>query len=268
MTISTQKPTSRNSRRWLPALLLATALVGVGSAGLSTAGADSASAAVPVGSVRAPIALGAAGTFAILSQTGVTDVYASAVNGNVGASPITGAAVHLSCGEVQTGTIFTVDAAGPACAVTAPSYLNTVIGDMGIAYQDAAMRQDADAIDLGAGEIGGLTLNPGLYKWNTGVTISTDVTLTGGPNDVFIFQIAGNLSEAGAKQVTLAGGVQAKNVFWQTAGSVSLGTTAHFEGIVLAKSLIAVKTGASVNGRLLSQTAVTLQKNAITEPAN
>lgn len=266
MSTFTQKPHS-GIRRWLPAMLFAVAIAGVGTAGLGTAGATPASAAVPTGSVRAPIALGSAGTFAILAQTGVTDVYASAVNGNVGASPITGAAIHLSCDEVQTGIIYTVDAAGPACAVTDPAYLNTVVGDMGIAYQDAVSRDQADAIDLGAGEIGGLTLNPGLYQWNTGVTISSDVTLTGGPNDVFIFQVAGNISEAGAKQVTLAGGVQAKNVFWQTAGSVSIGTAAHFEGVVLSKSLIAVKTGATVNGRLLSQTAVTLQMNAVTQPA-
>jgi hypothetical protein len=96
--------------------------------------------------------------------------------------------------------------------------------------------------------------------------ISNDVTLSGGPNDVWIFQIAGNLSEANGKHLTLAGGAKAKNIFWQVAGSVALGTTAHFEGVVLGKTLIAVNTGASVNGRLLAQTAVTLQMNAVTAP--
>ncbi|TFB96143.1 ice-binding family protein [Cryobacterium sp. HLT2-28] len=241
-------------------LVLAVAVAGAGSAAI----AGSASA---TGLPQAPVELGTAGTFAILSQTGVTDVYASAVNGNVGASPITGAAILLTCPEVQTGTIFSVDAAGPPCEVTAPSFLTTVVGDMGIAYGDAAGRVNPDFVDLGAGEIGGLTLLPGLYKWNTDVTISTDVTLSGGPDDVFIFQISGNLDEASAKNVTLAGGVQAKNVFWQTAGSTSIGTTAHFEGTILGKTLIAMKTGATINGRLLSQTAVTLQSNTVTEPA-
>lgn len=216
---------------------------------------------------QAPVNLGTAGTFAILTKSGVTDVYASAINGNVGASPITGAAIGLECPEVMTGTIFTVDAAGPACAVTAPSFLTTVVGDMETAYNDAAGREFPDFIDLGAGEIGGLTLLPGLYKWNGGVSISTDVTLEGGPNDVWIFQVAGTIDQAAAKAVTLAGGAQAKNVFWQSAGAVSIGTTAHFEGTILAKTMIAMKTHASTNGRLLAQTAVTLQMNTVTQPA-
>ena len=246
-------------RKRLLAALLAVAVVGVGSAGLG-------GAAVADPLPQAPVALGVAGTFAILSQTGVTDVPSSAVTGNVGASPITGAATLLSCPEV-TGTIFSVDAANPACKVTDATLLTTAVGDMGIAYTDAAGRPNPDFVNLGAGEIGGLTLLPGLYKWNTDVSISSDVTLSGGPNDVFIFQISGTLAEAPAMKVTLAGGVQAKNVFWQTAGAVSLGTTAHFEGTILSKTMVAMNTGASINGRLLAQTAVTLQSNTVTEPA-
>lgn len=216
---------------------------------------------------QAPVDLGSAGTFAILSKTGVTDVYKSAVTGNVGSSPITGAAILLSCPEVS-GTIFSVDAAGPLpCTVNAAPFLTLAVLDMEIAYLDAAGRTSPNYTEVGAGEIGGLTLNPGLYKWGTGVKISTDVTLTGGPNDVFIFQIAGTLVQANATRVTLAGGVQAKNIFWQVAQGASIGTTAHFEGIMLAKTNIAVKTGASVQGRLMAQTAVTLQMNAVTQPA-
>lgn len=219
------------------------------------------------GSYQAPVYLGSAATFAILSQSGITDVYRSAIVGNVGTSPITGAALLLTCGEV-TGTIFTVDAAGPLpCAVNSPSLLTTAVGDMGFAYLDAAGRTSPDSIALGAGEIGGLTIAPGLHKWSTGVKISKDVTLSGGPNDVWIFQIAGTLTEASATRVTLAGGALAKNIFWQVAGSVMLGTNSHFEGVVLGKTLIAVNTGATVNGRLLAQSAVTLQMNAITAPA-
>jgi hypothetical protein len=215
----------------------------------------------------APVDLGSAGTFAILSKTGVTDVYASAVTGNVGSSPITGAAILVTCTEVS-GTIFSVDAAGPLpCTVTAAPFLNSAVLDMEIAYLDAEGRTSPDFTETGAGEIGGLTLGPGLYKWGTGVLISTDVTLTGGPNDVFIFQIAGKLLQANATRVTLAGGAQAKNIFWQVADSVAIGTTAHFEGVVLAKTEIAVRTNASVQGRLLAQTAVTLQMNAVTQPA-
>ena len=84
---------------------------------------------------------------------------------------------------------------------------------------------------------------------------------------MWIFQVAGTLDQANATRVTLAGGALAKNIFWQVAGAVTIGTTAHFEGVVLAKTLVAVNTGASVNGRLLAQTAVTLQMNAVTQPA-
>ena len=216
---------------------------------------------------QSPVHLGSAGTFTILSKTGITDVYASAIVGDVGTSPITGAALLLSCGEV-TGNIYTVDAAGPLpCATTDATFLTSAVGDMGFAYDDAAGRQSPDFTELGAGEIGGLTLAPGLYKWGTGVLITTDVTLSGGPDDVWIFQVAGTLNQGNAKRVTLAGGAQAKNIFWVVAGAVTIGTTAHFEGIILAKTMIAVNTGASVNGRLLAQTAVTLQMNAVTQPA-
>ena len=214
-----------------------------------------------------PVNLGKAGSFAILTKTGITDVYASSVKGDVGTSPITGAALLLRCGEVA-GKVYTVDAAGPLpCRVTDPSTLNTAVGDMEFAYTDAAGRVLPDFINLGAGEIGGRTLAPGLYKWGTDVSISKNVTLSGGPNTVWIFQIAGRLKQASATHVILTGGALAKNIFWQVAGAVMIGTTAHFEGVVLAKTLIAVNTEASVNGRLLAQTAVTLQMNTVTQPA-
>jgi hypothetical protein len=218
--------------------------------------------------IQAPVKLGSAGTFALLSKTGITNVYASVINGDVGASPITGAAIGLTCGELATGIIYTVNAAGPLpCSVTAATLLTAAVGDMEAAYLDAAGRVLPDFTELGSGEIGGKTLVPGLYKWGTDVKISKDVTLAGGPTAVWIFQIAGGIEQASATRVTLTGGALAKNVFWQAAGVVSIGTTAHFEGVVLAKTMVAVKTGASVNGRLLAQTAVTLQKNSVTQPA-
>jgi hypothetical protein len=228
-----------------------------------------ASAAKPAPAhVQAPVKLGSAGTFALLSKTGVTNVYASVIKGDVGASPITGAAIGLTCGEIAAGIIYSVDAAGPRpCSVTAAGLLTSAVSDMETAYTDAAGRVLPDFTELGSGEIGGKTLVPGLYKWGTGVKISKDVTLSGGPTAVWIFQIAGGIEQAGATRVKLTGGALAKNVFWQAGDVVSIGTTAHFEGVVLAKTMIAVKTGASVNGRLMAQTAVTLQKNSVTQPA-
>lgn len=209
--------------------------------------------------------LGVAANFAILSKTGITDVYKSTVTGDVGASPITGAAILLKCDEV-TGTIFSVDAAGPACKITDATRLTTAIGDMQIAYTNAAGRVNPDFLNLGAGTIGGKTLTPGLYKWTSTLNIPTDITISGSPTDVWIFQVSGNLNMSSSVRITLTGGAQAKNIFWQTSGAVTLGSTSHFEGNILSQTGINLKTGASINGRMMAQTAVTLQMNTVTIP--
>jgi hypothetical protein len=209
--------------------------------------------------------LGVAGNFAILTKTGITSVYKSSVTGDIGTSPITGAAMVLECDEV-TGNVYSVDAAGPACKTTSASMLTTGISNMQTAYTDAAGRTTPDFVNLGAGNIGGKTLTPGLYKFTSSVNIPTDIALAGGPDDVWIFQVAGNLDMSSAVNVTLSGGAQAKNIFWQVAGSVTFGTTSHFEGNVLGQTGIHLRTGASINGRLLAQTAATLQKSTVTQP--
>jgi hypothetical protein len=138
---------------------------------------------------------------------------------------------------------------------------------MEAAYADAAGRTLPDFINLGGGNISGLTLTPGLYTWGSGVTIDTgaSVTLKGGKNDVWIFQIAGTLTVGNGAQVILKG-AQAKNIFWQVADVTTIGTTANFKGIILDKTLIALQTGAVLTGRALAQTEVTLQMNAVIEP--
>jgi hypothetical protein len=147
-----------------------------------------------------------------------------------------------------------------------PTILTKAVLDMETAYEDAAGRSRPDFTELKRGDIGGLTLAPGLYKWSTSVTIPTDVTLSGTANDVWIFQISDNLTASNGVTVHLRGGAQSKNVFWQVAGLTTLGTTSQFEGIILCKTLIAFKTHASINGRLFSQTAVTLEMNKVTQP--
>ncbi len=210
--------------------------------------------------------LGVAGEFVILSKSGITNVYKSVITGDVGSSPITGAAIGVTCAEVS-GTIYSVNAAGPLpCRVTNASRLTTAVGDMQTAYTDAAGRSNPNFLNLGAGNIGGKTLTPGLYKWTTALIIPTNITISGGPNDIFIFQVAGTLTMSSAVRITLSGGAQAKNIFWQVAGAVTLGTTSHFEGIILGKTGINLQTGGTINGRLLAQTAVTLQKNTVTKP--
>ena len=229
----------------------------------------------------APVNLGTAGNYAILAETLVSTSSGTAITGDVGISPaaatyIQGFSLTLNqsgCfssptpSTLVTGKLYAADYNTNGCPT--PANLTTAIGDMMIAYTDAAGRTLPDHTELGAGDISGLTLTPGLYKWGTGVLINTDVTLSGGPNDVWIFQISGNLTMASATHMILAGGALPKNIFWQVGGGVgvAIGTTADFEGVILAAKAITLNTGATGNGRLLAQTAVTLLSNAVTQPA-
>ena len=220
-----------------------------------------------------PVDLGTAENYVILAESGITNVPTSAITGNLGVSPIAATAITgfgliyaagspYSTASQVTGKIYAATYASPT-----PASLTQAVGDMQTAYLDACGRKSPDYTELATGDIGGLTLQPGLYKWSTTVTIPKDVTLNGGPNDVWIFQIAGDVKEASAAKVTLTGGTLAKNVFWQVAGVVALGTTAHMEGVVLSKTAITLNTGASANGRLMAQTNVTLIMNTVVEPA-
>jgi hypothetical protein len=170
---------------------------------------------------------------------------------------------QFSTSSQLTGKAYAANYAEPT-----PAMLTVAVGDMGIAYADAAARSSPDKTELAAGDISGLTLVPGLYKWGTGVLINDDVILAGGPNHVWIFQIAGDLTMASDTSIILSGGAQANHIFWQVAGGagVNIGTGSHFEGIILARTAINMKTGASINGRLYAQTEVTLQSNPVVKP--
>ena len=212
-----------------------------------------------------------AGNFVILAKTGISTVPTSRVTGNMAVSPaaatfITGFSLTApptasSTSPQVVGLVYAADYDAPT-----PSNLTTAIGDMQLAFTDAAGRA-ASVTELGAGNIGGMTLTAGVYGWGTGLLIPTDLTLTGNATDVWVFQIAQNLTVSNAVNITLAGGALPKNVFWQVSGSVTLGTTSHFEGVVLSQTGISLGTGASINGRLLAQTAVSLDSSTVTQPA-
>ena len=213
----------------------------------------------------APVNLGTASNFVILAESQITNVPTSVVTGDVGLSPATGAGIGLTCAQV-TGAIYTVDAAGPLpCRITNATLLTSAIGAKGTAYTDAAGRAP-DYTELGAGNIGGLNLGPATYKWGTGVLIPSNVTLTGGANDVWIFQIAQGLTVSSGVQIILAGGALPQNIFWQTFAAADLGTTSKFKGIILSQTSVAMKTGATLDGRLYAGTAVTLDQNIATQP--
>jgi len=214
--------------------------------------------------------LGSAGNFVILAKSAITNTPTSAITGDIGLSPaaesfITGLALtrdasdQWSTSAQVTGKVYASDLAVPT-----PANMTAAISDMETAYTDAAGRTLPDETELGAGEIGGLVLAPGLYKWGTGVSITTDVTLSGSGH--WIFQIGQGLTVASAARVILAGGAVPANIVWQVAGAATLGTTSHVEGIVMSQTAITLGTGATVNGRLFAQSAVTLDGNTIVQP--
>jgi len=216
--------------------------------------------------------LGSSGSFAVLSKAGISTTGATAVVGDMGVSPvaasyITGfslilpAAGAFSTSALVTGKVYASDYANPT-----PSNLTNAVLDMQTAYT-AAMGIAPSATELGAGNIGGLTIAPGVYKWSTGVIIPTSVTLSGSANDVWVFQIAQNLNISSAQQIILSGGAQASNVFWIVTGQTTIGTGAVFNGNILDQTAIVLNTGAVLNGRALAQTAVTLDSNRVNIPA-
>jgi len=221
-------------------------------------------------SLLAAVNLGTSGDYAILAQSAINNSSTSAITGDIALSPaaasyITGMALTAATGYATstqvTGKVYAADMADPT-----PINLTTAVSDMITAYNDAAGRLSPDFLELGTGDLGGKTLSPGLYKWTTTVSLPSDVTISGGADDIWIFQISGDLTMSSAVQITLEGGAQAKNIIWQIAGQATIGTNAHFEGVILSKTAITFQTSASINGRALAQTAVILDSNAVTNP--
>ena len=215
--------------------------------------------------------LGTAGNYVILAKTGVSTASTSNITGDVGLSPAS--RTYLTgFGETLAGTYATsTQVSGQLFAATmdspTPSNLTTAVADMQTAYNFAAGRTEPDELNLLSGAIGGQTLTPGLYKWTSSVGISgSNLTISGTATDTWIFQVDGDLTLAAATSITLAGGAVEENIVWVVAGSVTMGTNSYFKGVVLCKTNIAVQTGASMKGRLLAQTAVTLDQATVTQP--
>ncbi|MFA6508197.1 MAG: Ig-like domain-containing protein [Treponemataceae bacterium] len=250
----------------------------------------------PGSDTRAAVDLLTAGDFVILAQQTITTTGTTAINGDLGLSP---AAVTLYTGfgetyrdatdaivgvgaaryarsslvsgigvwpTVGSGKIFSVDFLADA-GVT-KTKVDTAVADRITAYNDAAGRATPDGLNLGtpAGTINAVTFAPGLYKWGTNLEITGDITLTGTATDIWIFQVSGTINLASAKQIILSGGALPQNVFWQASGITTLVTNSVFKGIILGASNIVLQTGATLNGRALSFTAVTLDAATVTQP--
>jgi hypothetical protein len=197
----------------------------------------------------APIDLRSAAHFTILATSTTTTTGGGIINGDVGLSPV--GSQGIPPGQIR-GTIYN----GDPIAAQAQLDLNSAI----IAASPAQL---PGGIDTGA-ELGGKSLVAGVYQSPSGAydITSVDLTLSGGPNDVWVFQMASSLTVDVGRQVILTGGAQARNVFWQVGSSATIGTSAVFKGTIMAYASITMNASSTLDGRALAQNgAVTFNGN-------
>jgi hypothetical protein len=204
-----------------------------------------------------PVPLGSAANFDAVAGSTVT---------NTGPTTIAGGDLGLSPGSAVTGFPPGTLVSPAVMHVTDPTAAQGEL-DLTIAYNYAANLLGAAVLP---GELSGLTFTPGLYNNASTVMLSAgNVTLDGqgNANAVFIFQIGSTLTTSGSTQVVLAGGAQAKNVFWEVSSSATLGTNSIFKGNIIALQSVTLNTGASLQGRALARNgAVTFDSNTVTAP--
>jgi hypothetical protein len=270
-----KKPAMKRTALIAVAIVIALVVVGLGAGyiwltGNESDGAGDRGGSDGSGAGPATVNLRSADDFVILAKTGISTTGTTSIVGDVGISPaaatfITGfGLVYASGATYSTSSLVTGRVYAPDYTPPTPTKMTTAISDMETAYTDAAGRTNPDQTELGAGDITSMTLAPGLYKWGTGVIISAaGVTLSGGANDVWIFQIAQNLEVADGAHITLSGGAQASHVFWQVAGQATIGTTAAMQGIILCQTAIVLNTGATLDGMALAQSAVSMDANTV-----
>jgi hypothetical protein len=233
-------------------------------------------AMAPAAAYTSPLTvdLGAAGSYVILAESAITATAGTYVTGDLGISPaaasdMTGFGLVLDgSGQFSTSSIVSGSVYASNYATPTPADLDTAVSNMMAAYNDSANRITPDEINSGAaGDIEGLTIVPGLYNWTTGVQVSTgSVTFSGTASDIWILQINGGLTLASGTAVALIGGADPAHIFWQVSGQVTLETTSVMKGIILCKTAIVMNNGATLEGRALAQTAVTMVGNAVAPP--
>ena len=210
-----------------------------------------------------------AGNYVVLARTAINNTPTSIFTGDLGLSPmaesfITGfsqiSSTGFSTSDQVSGRIYASDMSSPT-----PANLASAVDNLIIAYDNAEARTDPDFIDLHSGEIDGQTLSPGLYKWSESVLITGTLTFSGNENDVWILQVTDNVTMRNDLEITLNGGAQAKNIFWQVGGNVSIGANSHFEGILLLMNGITMNAGSSLNGRVLTRAGAIFNAVTVTE---
>jgi hypothetical protein len=203
--------------------------------------------------VMESIALGSASGFAVLAGAAVTSTGETVITGDLGLSP--GTSVGGFPPGILNGTLRIND-----------EIANKSKLDLTTAFNDAAGRTSKDMVTLD-GNIGGLTLTPGLYKSTSSLEISSgDVTFDakGDADAVFIIQIASTFTTTPGRKVILSGSASASNIFWQVSSSASFGTTTVMKGTIMALESITFDTGATLDGRALARNgAVTMEGNTI-----
>jgi hypothetical protein len=216
--------------------------------------ADKNPVVIPVQTtLQSSVALGSATDLAVLAGSSVTSTGATTITGDMGLSP------GSSIGGFPPGILNGVEHINDATS-------NQAKLDLTAAYNDLAGRTSTDIVTL-SGNLGGLTLTPGLYKSTSSLAISSgDLTFDakGDADAVFIIQIATTLTTTSGRKVILAGGAVASNIFWVVGSSATFGTTTVFKGTVLAMQSITLNTGATVDGRVLARSgSITMAGNTI-----
>jgi hypothetical protein len=210
---------------------------------------------LPDGAPVTYVSLGTAGNFVVLSGQTVTNTGFTIINGNVGLYP--GSSITGFPPGVVNGVVHISD----AVAAKAKEDLNA-------AYTDASKRSGAP-IPL-SGDLGGMTLHPGLYVSATSIELTSgDLTLDalGDENAIWVFQVGTTFVSMVNRKVILVGNARHDNVFWNIGSSATIGVGSVMVGNFLTQTSITVQTGASMEGRFLTQVgSVTFDSNKVNRP--
>jgi len=222
------------------------------------------------GSGPPPVELNTTDNFTLLAQSAISTERPSEIEGNVGlysakSNFMTGFFLSppldtFSTSQQISGRFYAFDYSSPT-----PALLSAAAEDMKIASRDAASREP-DHVDISGGLLEDLSLPPATYYWSSNVVVNSNLNLLGGPHDVWIFQISGNLMLNSKTRVLLSDGIQSGNIYWQITGHTVLEENTHFEGVLLADKSINLKSQASVKGLLFSGTSIILDRNKIIKP--